>query len=358
MQRPRRSQEPEPRGADWWDSLESFWQDKSLGAASKLCYAWLWRRIGGRPGNATVTYGLLGATFGKSGQAAYKWVQHLVDRGLVEIVHHDDKAGVLELYVEEAGQMVRPRRTDPDPQKQLPGFAGEDSADGHVQSVDTIPIDAASSNLSPSKGSSLCSEKGSPGQGIPPHAPAPTRFDRPTDRPVDREEVDWIEVQRRSIKAARYVPIKPGKAARRDAEGLLAAAVLSLTRLPESCFADAVNATRKKTDTRNAAAYFRRCFGEEAAKHLGRPGKEGPQILSELERLQPIPPAQVGKLLGAIRQSPNGTPPPGSSAPPVPQLADATPEQLADARQAVGGILDNLRSNKSNFAEHPKPKPK
>ena len=346
MQRPRRSQEPKLTATAWWSSLEPLLRDKSVGGATKFCFGWLWWRTGGRPGNVSVTYGLLGATFGKSHRAAHKWVAQLAERGLVEIIKHDDRTGVLDLYVEAPGQMIRPRAHRPDPQQHFPGFPEGGPSDDAPEAVDTISMETLEPDLCAHKGPDVCAHKGPSPQGTPPHA----SVDRPTDRPVDGKEVDWVEVQRRSIKAARYVPIKSGKTARLDAEGLLAAALLSLTRLPESCFADAVDATRRKTDTKNHAAYFRKCFGEHAAKHFNRPEKEGPRVLAKLERASPIPEVQVRTLLDAVRDSRNVATSSCPSGPP------RTAEELADAKEANAAILKSLKATKPNCGNHPDPK--
>jgi DNA-binding transcriptional ArsR family regulator len=113
-------------------------QDASLGPAAKLAYLWLWQQLGGAPGKISLTYGELGAALGKSPRAAQKWLDALRERGLVEVIDHDDRRGVLHLYVEAPDDLARPRTLRPDPQATL----FDEPEEPMPESPDTVSIGA------------------------------------------------------------------------------------------------------------------------------------------------------------------------------------------------------------------------
>ena len=130
---------------DFWDELEPLWTHRKLGGASKLAFAWLWRRAGRRPAHIVIQPHQLGAAFGKSARAAEKWLDKLVGADLIEIVERDNVRGTVQLYVfnpspGRAFQRADPQLPLPFPTSDLCAHKGPD--------------------LSARKGPDLCARKG------------------------------------------------------------------------------------------------------------------------------------------------------------------------------------------------------
>lgn len=320
----------------WWESLRPVWEDGGLGGAAKLAFAWMWWRRGSRPGNLSVTTKSLGAMFGRTHRPGDKWLDGLARRGLIDVIARDGESGKIELYVNRPGETIRQTPVRPDPQAKLPGFDDSDAdlPEAPADPPHTIRIKSPPAAVSAQKGPAVCAQKRPRPVGEP-GGERSAQINRPTDRPVEVGEVDWVEAHRLAAHAARWVKVKR-KAAETDARLLLFAAVLVQSYLPEDCVFHALDVVKKKRP-RNGAAYFRRVFGEEVAKWQGKPEDKGPRALSELERQIRIPDAQVKAFLRQLDGD-------GGKRDASKPQSEATPEELAEARRVVAEVRANLRN--------------
>ena len=181
-----------------WDQLAPLLGNRSIGPADKWAFAWLWRAAGNRPGTVVVTASALGAFFGASGRAAWKWVESLKKAGLVEEVDRDRRRGSVRLYVYDPAEDIAHRVGRSDPQGDLPGFADEDSSPpAGPTSADLLalkgpsdgPFDVQRSMPAERPGSLLEAYRAAIGEGEPHGNPNPVKsLSVPERIPSSRQE--------------------------------------------------------------------------------------------------------------------------------------------------------------------------
>jgi len=118
--------ESEPR--DLLAHLQPLLSDASIGPAAKWAYAFLYRAAGFRPKTITTTAFMLGAFFGCSGRAAWKWLATLAERQWIELAERDRRRGTVSLFVYSPDEIFNSRLVQLSPQLQLPGLEAEDPA--------------------------------------------------------------------------------------------------------------------------------------------------------------------------------------------------------------------------------------
>ena len=100
-------------------SYKHLWRERSIGAASKLAFMYLWELAKRRPARIVITLVDLGATYGRSSRAAKKWLDELKKAGLIDRVDHDQVRGRVEMDVLHPNPGQR-EPLPPDPQQRLP----------------------------------------------------------------------------------------------------------------------------------------------------------------------------------------------------------------------------------------------
>ncbi len=109
----------EPDGTNDWKLLRRLMRDAAIGAASKLCFKWLWDHAGRRPGQLSVSKAALAYELGRSPRAVEKWLAELVKAGLLEVADRDRRRGVVDVFVFQPNPgEAFPQRSDP--QTKLP----------------------------------------------------------------------------------------------------------------------------------------------------------------------------------------------------------------------------------------------
>ena len=109
----------EKDGANDWKLLRRLMRDAAIGAASKLCFKWLWDHAGRQPGQLSVTKAALAYELGRSPRAVDKWLAELVKAGLLEVADRDRRRGVVDIFVFQPNP-GEPFSQRPDPQTKLP----------------------------------------------------------------------------------------------------------------------------------------------------------------------------------------------------------------------------------------------
>ena len=136
---------------DFWSSLKRVLRDPGMGAATKLCFAHLWRLAGCRPGHIVISLYDLGASLGRSGRAASKWIGELVSADLVEVREHDKRRGRMQIFLFSPNPGHAERA--PDPQRRLPLDPAGSPEDAQTSDVTAPkrPTDAGTSDVSAHK---------------------------------------------------------------------------------------------------------------------------------------------------------------------------------------------------------------
>ncbi len=100
-----------------WRMPKTVLRRRDLRGESKLCAAWLWNQAGGQPGTLTTSRAELAAELGGSERAAGRWLENLVDAGLVKLL--DNHRGRITLYLFDPDTAATARIVTPDPQRPL-----------------------------------------------------------------------------------------------------------------------------------------------------------------------------------------------------------------------------------------------
>lgn len=298
-----------------FDDLERcyrhLWRERSIGAASKLAFMYLWELAKRRPARIVITLVDLGATYGRSTRAAKKWLDELKKAGLIDRVDHDHVRGRVEMDVLHPNPGQR-EPLPPDPQQRLP-LTYPPPAETPDVSAEERPTPAETSDVCAPKGRTFVHSLDVSAHERPTtpceDAGETPRARRPSVRPSVRttgmeieEEIDWLEVNRVAAALAREIPVKTES---RYADGslLMTAALLTQVAIPEACRVNALDRVRRDRAKRNRAAQFRYMLGVEIARHFGQPEPEGKRLLSQLERDHPIPARRVEEFLQSLRKN-------------------------------------------------------
>ena len=112
-----------------FEGLAALRRDSRIGPAVYRCFDWLWHLAGGRANYIVVTTKRIAYEFGVGRRAVEKWLEKLMEYGLVEVIDRDKRRGTIHLYVFHP----RPERREPrpDPQRRLdfPATLGHERLD-------------------------------------------------------------------------------------------------------------------------------------------------------------------------------------------------------------------------------------